>query len=73
LFSPLSGLSGHLTSSTSFAHTKMISQAGSSISCHFQEMKSPLLAASLEIVGCQQRCAQSSVILKIECQAPGSP
>lgn len=73
LFSPLSGQSGHLTSSTSFAHTKMmISQAGSSISCHFQEMKSPLLTASIEIVGCQQQYVQSSIILKIECQAPGS-
>lgn len=61
----LSGPSGQLTLSTLFAHTEMISQAGSSISCHFQEMKNPLLAASIKIVVCLPWHAHSPVILNI--------
>lgn len=66
---PLSGPSGQLTLSTLFTHTEMISQAGSSISCHSQEMKNPLLAASIKIVGCLPWHAHSPVILNIYCQA----
>lgn len=62
---PLSGPSGQLTLSTFFTHTEMISQAGSSISCHFQEMKNPLLAASIKIVGCLPWHAHSPVIPNI--------